>query len=88
MRWEYKFVEFGSINSVYHVFRVDDILFKGTGPETIRTKFCKQLGLEGWEMVNHTYELGDRGPLKSMAVFKRPLPDLQGHFAPWPQTGQ
>jgi hypothetical protein len=88
MRWEYKFVEFGPINTVYHVFRVDDVPFKGAGPETLRAKFCKQLGLEGWEMVSHSYELGDRGPLKSLVVFKRPLPDAQTQPFAWPESRQ
>lgn len=86
MRWEYKIVEFGTINTVPHVFKVDDKPFNGKGPESIRSRFCQQLGLDGWEMVNISFDL-DGG--KSIAVFKKPLPnpDTRPPFL-WPYTQQ
>jgi hypothetical protein len=88
MYWDYLFVEFTAINNVYHVYKVNDVPFKGVGPETLRSAFCKKLGLEGWEMVNHSYEVGDRGPARALTVFKKLLPHESSPGRPWPPSQQ
>lgn len=80
MKWEYLFVEFHPINTVYHLYKINDMPQKAGGSFSRRSDFCKQLGMDGWEMVNYSYEVADR----SLAVFKRPL--VQNGLPSWPQA--
>lgn len=75
MRWQYMFIEFNAINDVSRVYRINDKPVKEVEEKRpLRYEFCTQLGVDGWEMVNYAPTLpGDRGPQRSLIVFKRPF---------------
>lgn len=84
MRWEYRFVEFIPDNTVYYVSKVDDIPYKGEKNQSRMANFCKQQGLEGWEIADLVV-FSSQGFLARLVVFKRPLQELNPPVNPWAQ---
>lgn len=85
MRWEYRFVEFTPDNTVYYASKIDDIPYKGEKNQSRMANFCKQQGLEGWEMASLSV-FTSQGLLARLVVFKRPFPESNPPVNSWAQS--
>ena len=73
MRWQYLFVAFNTAGGQWRPFRINDVEIKDWKKGVDRTTFCNQLGMEGWEMVSHTYTIASGFVSTSLIIFKKPL---------------